>query len=108
MTLLESLVALVVLGLSAVGFLDLFQAVSARTAATAGRAQVLAIAESTMERVLVDAAAPVGTPVVALPDSAGVQRRIEVRPHATGLREIVVTVETATGGRMALHRLADR
>ncbi|MCU0624788.1 MAG: hypothetical protein MUF53_13135 [Gemmatimonadaceae bacterium] len=104
MTLLESLVALVVLGLSAVGFLDLFQAVSARTAATAGRAQVLAIAESTMERVLVDAAAPVG----ALPDSAGVQRRIEVRPHATGLREIVVTVEAATGGRMALHRLADR
>lgn len=101
MTLLESLIALVVLGLSAVGFLDLFQEVSARTAATASRAQVVAVAEATMEHALAEPSGAVPT----YPDSAGLRRRVELRAHATGLRELVVTVERDGGGRVSLHRL---
>ncbi|MDX2183247.1 MAG: type II secretion system protein [Gemmatimonadaceae bacterium] len=104
MTLLESLVALVVLGLSALGFLELFQQVAARTAATAGRAEVLAIAEATMERALSDRA----TLAPALRDSAGYRQRLDVQPHPTGLLEVVVTVEHARDGRVTLHRLVAR
>lgn len=104
MTLLESLVALVVLGLSALGFLELFQQVAARTAATAGRAQVLAIAEATMERALSDRASI--APMVR--DSGGVRRQIEVQQHPSGLLDVVVTVEDARDGRVTLHRLVAR
>lgn len=99
MTLLEAMVALVVLGLSAVGFLDLFQQVATRTARTAGRAEVLAVAEATMERALLDRRGD------AALDSAGLARRVEWRAHPTGMRELVVTVEGQAGGRVTLHRL---
>lgn len=100
MTLLEAMVALVILGLSATGFLELFQQVSSQTAVTASRAEVLAVAEATMERAILDgAAAP------APSDSAGLMRRLEWRAHPSGLRELVVTVEAPRGGRVELHRL---
>jgi Tfp pilus assembly protein PilE len=104
MTLLESFIALVVLGLSALGFLELFQQVAARTAATAGRAHIVAIAEATMERALSDRSAIAPT----VRDSAGVRQRVELRQHPSGLLDVVVTVEHARDGQITLHRLVAR
>ena len=48
MTLLESIVALVILGLAAVGFLELFQRASVATRDTANWSRAVAVAELSM------------------------------------------------------------
>jgi hypothetical protein len=102
MSLLEAFTALVILGLTAVGFLDVFQsgAHSAMRADEWGR--IVAEAEATMEGATL-AGATAGLPATASSD--GYARRIDVRPHATNLSEIVVTVTSPRGTRFTLHRL---
>lgn len=100
MTLLESIVALVILGLAAVGFLELFQRASVATRDTASWSRAVAVAELTMERAVVQS--------TAVSDSVdGISRRVEIRPWTNGLREIVVTVDVPppAGARVVLHRL---
>jgi len=100
MTLLEALAALVILGTTAVGFLEVFHT-SARTARDAGEwAQVTSYAESLMEETKLDSAdpAPVDAP-------RGMSARVETRPWAPGVSEVVVVVTSATGRRLELHRL---
>lgn len=100
MTLLESIVALVILGLAAVGFLELFQRASVATRDTASWSRAVAVAELTMERAVLQTAAS--------SDSAdGLHRRVEIRPWKNGLREIVVTVDVPppAGASVVLHRL---
>lgn len=100
MTLLESLVALVVLGLAATGFLELFQGASRAATDRAQWQRAVAVAESTMEGALA------GESLVA-DTLGGLRRRVEVRRRDDGLREIVVTVAVPGGGdaRVELHRL---
>jgi type II secretory pathway pseudopilin PulG len=100
MTLLESMVALVILGLAAVGFLELFQRASVATRDTAAWSRAVAAAEVSMER------------AVLLPESVvdsvdGLRRRIDVRPWSAGVREIIVTVDVPppAGASVVLHRL---
>jgi type II secretory pathway pseudopilin PulG len=102
MTLLETLVALVVLGLAATGFLELFQRASAATADRAAWQRAVAVAETTMESVLAGAPATGDT-------LGGLRRRVEVRPRPDGLREVVVTVALPGAGdaRVELRRLAE-
>ncbi len=100
MTLLESIVALVILGLAAVGFLELFQRATVATRDTAAWSRAVAVAELSMERAVLRAESSRDT-------VSGLARRIEVRPWANGLREIVVTVDVPppAGASVVLHRL---
>jgi type II secretory pathway pseudopilin PulG len=101
MTLLESIVALVILGLAATGFLELFQRVSVATRDTAAWSHAVRVAELTMERAVI-------SPQVLGDTLDGVRRRVELRPWGTtGLREITVSVEVPPPGRatVTLHRL---
>ena len=52
MTLLEALVALVILGLSAIGYLEVFQGAAHAARATGEWLGAAAVAESTMEQAL--------------------------------------------------------
>ena len=100
MTLLESIVALVILGLAAVGFLELFQRATVATRDTAAWSHAVAVAELSMERAVLHAAAS--------RDSVdGMGRRVEIRPWGAGLREITVTVDVPppSGAHVVLHRL---
>ncbi len=100
MTLLESVVALVILGLAAVGFLELFQRVSVATRDTAGWSRAVAVAELSMERAVLRAEA-------ANDSISGMRRRIEIRPFGAGLREVIVTIDVPppSGAQVVLHRL---
>ena len=100
MTLLESIVALVILGLAAVGFLELFQRATIATRDTAAWSHAVAVAELSMEQTVLRTAASSDT-------VDGLRRRIEIRPWANGLREIVVTVDVPppAGASVVLHRL---
>jgi Tfp pilus assembly protein PilV len=101
MTLLESLAALVILGTTAVGFLEIFHT-TARAARNADDwARVVAYAESVMEqtKIEVNSAAP------TLDAPAGVSSRVETRPWAPGVTEIIVVTTSREGRRFELHRL---
>lgn len=100
MTLLESLAALVILGTTAVGFLEVFHTTARVTRDAGDWAQVTAYAESVMERT------KVGGDVDAVADaSRGVSARVEMRPWAPGVSEVTVVVTSAGGRRLELHRL---
>jgi len=115
MTLLEAVIAVVILGLSAVGCLDLYRA-SAGAARDAGEwARVVAAAEAAMEGATLGDAAqaraglPGGEAASARPaprQGEALQTRVELRPWRAGVREIVVTVTSTRGVSFALHRLA--
>jgi Tfp pilus assembly protein PilV len=99
MTLLESLAALIILGTTAVGFLEVFHT-TARVTRDAGEwAQVTAYAESVMERT------KVGGNVDVVDAPRGVSARVETRPWAPGVSEVTVVVTSAGGRRLELHRL---
>jgi hypothetical protein len=101
MTLLESIVALVILGLAATGFLELFQRASVATRNTADWSHAVHVAEYTMERAVL-APQPLRDTV------SGMRRTVELRPWgSTRLREITVAVELPPPGTatVTLHRL---
>ncbi len=100
MTLLESIVALVILGLAAIGFLELFQRASVATRDTASWSRAVAVAELSMEQAVLRSTASLDT-------VDGIGRRVEIRPWGNGLREIVVTVDVPppAGANVVLHRL---
>ena len=101
MTLLESLAALVILGTTAVGFLEIFHT-TARAARNADDwAHVVSYAESVMEQTKVErtvATAPLDAP-------AGISARVETRAWAPGVTEIIVVTTSRDGRRFELHRL---
>ena len=100
MTLLESIVALVILGLAAVGCLELFQRATVATRDTAAWSRAVAVAELSMEQTVLRTA-------VSSDTVNGMRRRIEIRPWTNGLREIVITVDVPppAGASVVLHRL---
>jgi Tfp pilus assembly protein PilV len=99
MTLLESLAALVILGSTAVGFLEVFHA-SARATRDAGEwARVTSYAESVMERTKLE------VEQVAANAPRGTTAQVETRPWAPGVDEVVVVVTSAPGRRIELRRL---
>lgn len=123
MTLLEAVIAVVILGLSAVGYLDIYRSSAAATRDAREWARLVATAETAMEgATLGDAVqARAGLPEAVAEAVAGPQRddaarerdgpapmraHVEVRPWGEGVREIVVTVTSARGTRFVLHRLA--
>ena len=101
MTLLESIVALVILGLAATGFLELFQRASVAARNTADWSHAVGVAEYTMEQAVL-------VPQPLRDTVSGVRRTVELRPWGpSGLREIIVAVELPPPGNatVTLHRL---
>ena len=100
MTLLESLAALVILGTTAVGFLEVFHTTARATRNARDWARVTAAAESVMEQTKVDeqAATELELPV-------DVSARVERRAWAPGVSEVIVVVTTRDGRRLELRRL---
>ena len=100
MTLLEALVALVIMGLAAVGFLEAFQGAGRAAGDAQAWAQAVAHAEAGME------AAVLG--VEATDSLPGLGRRVEARAWRGGVDEVTVTVSMPRGGRYVLRRLVRR
>lgn len=103
MTLLETVVALVILSLSAIGVLGVFQQTN-RTAVDAHAWTVAtAYAEEGVEASKIGPAARREIDGSRLPP--GFSRRIDVRPAAHGLSDVSVTVTIPGGASMVVHRL---
>jgi len=105
MTLLEALVALVILGLASLGFLGAFQSASRATRDAAMWVQAVGYAETAIEQTkLGNGAEP--APPAALPQ--GFAQAIDVQPWdgARGIELVSVTVRFPDGGAFVLHRLA--
>jgi Tfp pilus assembly protein PilV len=100
MSLLEALVALVVLGLTGVGFLEAFQGAARSARDAAAWSAAVAWAESGMEE------ATLGAPPEAADSLPGYRRELAVRPWRAGVDEVTVTVTLPSGARFALRRLA--
>lgn len=101
MTLLEALAALVILGTTAVGFLEVFHTTARVTRDAGDWAQVTAYAESVMERTKVDASSA----DVSTDAPRGATARVETRAWAPGVNEVIVFVTSSTGRRLELRRL---
>lgn len=106
MTLLEALVALLILGLSAVGYLDVFQGGANAVVAAEDWTRAVAVADAALE------AATLGDALQAQDAMRGIdatwQPRVEARPFAEGLAEVVVTVTSPRGPAYTVHRLVRR
>lgn len=107
MTLLEALVALVILGLSAVGYLDVFRSSSASVRDADEWGRVVAIAETAMEGATLGDAMQAQRGALAPQDRAdGFAERVEVVPWRPGVSQVIVTVTSPRGTRFTLRRLA--
>lgn len=104
MTLLEALVALVILGASAAGFLGVFQtsARSVQSAESWNRAS--ALASTTLEDAVRTAKEGSISGVVA-PDG---RARVQMQPWSATVDDIVVQVTLPDGRAMTVHRLVRR
>jgi len=106
MTLLEALVALVILGASAAGFLGVFQngARSMQSAAEWNRATEAAEAaiEESVRARLAGTNEPLQMDGISLPTSVAVQ------PWSTTVDDVVVHVALSDGRTMTVHRLVRR
>ncbi len=102
LTLLEVLVALVVLGLVAVAYLQIFHGSHALVASSGEWSEAIAYAEDAMERTKLGSASP--SAPEGLP--GGFRRQVTTRPWQPGLTLVTVTVFLPGEGRFDLNRLA--
>jgi type II secretory pathway pseudopilin PulG len=96
-SLLEAVVALLIVGLAGTGWLGAFAASTRAAADRAAVARAVAAAESAIESVA-DGDAP---PAVLGADTISVTRAA----HPSGLTQVTVTVRTPEGRAVTLHRL---
>jgi type II secretory pathway pseudopilin PulG len=104
MTLLESLVALVVLGTTAAAFLGALHVSSRTTRDVEEWLQAVSYAEMSMELTKLG---PGGSLPVLDAQPAGFARDVSVRPWAggRGVEQVTVSVSLPDGGEFVLHRL---
>ena len=100
-TLLEVLVALVVLSLVALGYFQLFHGSHALVASSREWSDAIAYAEDAMERTKLGNTQPAS--LEALP--GGFRRQVTSRPWRPGLIRLTVSVLLPGGGRFDLERL---
>jgi len=103
LTLLEVMVALIILALVATGFLETYAGALRTTADTRTWAQALVYAEEGQEAVKIEGAARALGSEEAL--GGGFTRRIGVRPWREGVTRATVTVTLPDGARFELDRL---
>jgi len=103
LTLLEVMVALVVLSLVGLGYLELFQGSHRLVAAAREWSQAVAYAEDAIERAQLGEPSLLGTSAESLP--GGFRREITRRPWQSGLTLVTVTVFLPGSGRFDLDWL---
>lgn len=103
LTLLEVMVALVVLTLVALGYLQLFQGSHQLVTASRQWSQAVEYAQDAIERAKVGGPGVAPAPAESL--SGGFRRQIARRPWQLGLTLMTVTVILPGGGRFDLDRL---
>lgn len=101
MTLLESVIALVILSLTAVGVLGIFQ----QTNRAAADARAWTTATAYMEAAMESAKIGEWSTASAVSLPPGFSRRIETQPGPNGLTDVVVTVSVPGGAALTVHRL---
>ena len=104
LTLLEVLVALVILGLVALGYLQLFHGSHRLVASSREWSDAVAYAQDAVERTKLDSLSLRRAAAESLP--GGFRRQITSRPWQPGLMLVTVTVFLPGGGRFDLDRLA--
>jgi type II secretory pathway pseudopilin PulG len=106
MTLLESVIALVILSLTAVGVLGIFQ--QTNRAAADARAWTVATSylEEGMESEKIGTLSASSLSGNSLP--SGYSRRVEARPGPNGLTDVLVSVSIPGGAALTVHRLVQR
>lgn len=105
LTLLETMVALTILGLAVVGFLELFAATARSTDDLDLWSSAVAYAENGVELLKLDVNYRATSPIESLP--GGFQRSVEVRPWEPGLQIATVTVRFPDGRTYAVNRLLE-
>ncbi len=103
MTLLEAVLALVILGMSAVGFLEVFQGDARAVRDASDWTHATAIAESAMETAL--ATDDVEVEGVTT-DAKGAIVQVQRRPWRGRVNEVIVSVRMPDGRTMELRRLS--
>lgn len=104
MTLLEVMVALVILGLVVGTYLEVFSGALRGAAAARSWSQAVAYATDALERAKTDIGPPASrTPLERLP--GGFERWLESSPWNDGLTSLRVVVVLPGGGRYVLERL---
>lgn len=105
MTLLESLVALVILGLASAGFLQLFQGSSRSTRDAEAWVKAVGYAEASMEQTKLGTRGGERSLVDSLPPGFALDTDVQPWLGARGLEQITVTVALPDGGAFVLRRL---
>ncbi len=105
MTLLESVVALVILGLAATGFLEIFQQTARDTREAAAWSSAVSYAEEGIEAAKIGPGAVAGAQRESAPPH--LQRRIEIAPWRGRIADLVVTVTFDDGRHFIIHRLVE-
>jgi len=103
LTLLEVMVALVVLSLVALSYLELFHGSHRLVTASREWSEAVEYAEDAVERAKLGGPGLPGTPAESLP--GGFRRQITRRPWQPGLTLVTVTVFLPGGGRFGLDWL---
>lgn len=107
MTMLEALVALVILGASAAGFMGVFQNGSRSMQSASEWNRATAVAEAALEESVREQIA--GTDPVRSPeDVTGIQTRIVAQPWSDRVEDVIVRVTLPDGRSMTVHRLVRR
>jgi prepilin-type N-terminal cleavage/methylation domain-containing protein len=105
LTLLETMVALVILGLVVLGYLELFGTTVRAAGGAETWSQAIAYAEDGMERIKLDPGDAVSRGEETLPGGFG--RRANAQPWQNGLQHVTVIVTLPGGGEFALSRLVE-
>ena len=99
------MVALVILALVVVAYLELFVTTARATAAAEAWSRAVAYAEDGVERAKLDGGGAAASGVEALP--GGFERRVEAAPWGDGLQMITVAVDLPAGGQYEVSRLVE-
>lgn len=103
MTFLESIIALVILSLVAVGVLGIFQQANRAVFDAQTWTVAASLAEQGMEVVKIGGGSDAEVDSRAVP--SGFTRRIDSKPGPSGLRDVLVTIGMPGGGSIVAHRL---
>lgn len=102
-TLLETMVALVILGIAVAGYLELFGSTTRLGAASAAWSQALSYAEQTLEEVKLDPARAASRTSEPLP--GGFSRAVRTQAWSSQLQLVTVVVTLPTSGELRVARL---
>ncbi len=105
LTLLETMVALVILGLVALGFLEVFAGSSRVTLNMEHWSRAVAYAEDAMEQVKIDPSTAWARPREDL--GGGFRRLVEAVSWRDGVQLVTVEISLPDGGQFSLRRLVE-